>query len=95
MIDDQELRITLQALEVETGEVLAAVESGDADLGIGHLIGDPARAVKRRLGQDELRVVLHRSLVPARTSRIDVRNLANLPLLLWPRERSPRYTTTT
>lgn len=90
-IDDQELGITLQALEVETGEVLAAVESGHADLGIGHLIGDPGRAVKRRLGQDELRVVLHRSLVPTRTSRIDVRNLANLPLLLWPRERNPRY----
>ena len=90
-VDDQELGVTVDVVEVETGEVLAAVESGRADLGIGHLIGDSTSVLTRRLGQDELRVVVHRSLLPADTVAVDLRRLANVPLLLWPRERNPRY----
>ena len=89
-IDDQEWGSDVRPLEVETGDVLAAVESGRADLGIGHLIGDPTRAVKRRLGLDQVRLVVHRSIVPAGAA-LDLGRLANVPLLMWPRERNPRY----
>jgi len=89
--DDRQLGVHIQALEVETGEVLDAVEHGRADLGIGHLIGDANRAVKRRLGRDELRVLVHRSVAPAVRGRFDLAQLTNVPFLLWPRERSPEY----
>jgi DNA-binding transcriptional LysR family regulator len=89
--DDRQLGVHIQALEVETGEVLDAVEHGRADLGIGHLIGDANRAVKRRLGRDELRVLVHRSVARAVRGRLDLARLANVPFLLWPRERSPQY----
>jgi LysR family transcriptional regulator, benzoate and cis,cis-muconate-responsive activator of ben and cat genes len=90
-IDDHQLELTLEPMEVETGEVLAAVESGCADLGVGHLIGEPTHAVKRQLGRDGLRTVLHRSLARRAKGRIDLSRLANVPFLLWPRERNPVY----
>ncbi len=90
-IDDQELGISIQVLEVETGEVLSAVEDGRADVGIGHLIGEASRAVTHLLGHDPLRVLLHRALVPHRATHADLHRLAHVPLLLWPRERSPGY----
>ncbi len=90
-VDDHDLGVSMEVLEVETGEVLAAVETGRADLGIGHLIGEPGRAVTRDLGRDEIRVLLHRALVPGGVPHVDLRRLANVPLLLWPRERSPIY----
>ena len=61
------------------------MEHGRADLGIGHLIGDANRAVKRRLGRDELRVLVHRSVAPAVRGRFDLAQLTNVPFLLWPR----------
>lgn len=90
-IDDQQLGLTLEPMEVETGEVLAAVESGDADLGVGHLIGEPTHAVKRQLGRDGLRALVHRSLARRAKGRIDLSRLENVPFLLWPRERNPVY----
>ena len=89
-VDYQQLGLTVQALEVETGEVLGAVESGRADLGIGHLLGDATHAVKRSLGRDEIHVLLHRRLSRG-NKNVDLGRLANVPLLLWPRERSPLY----
>ena len=54
----------IQALEVETGEVLDAVEHGRADLGIGHLIGDANRAVNAAWAATNY-VLVHRSVAPA------------------------------
>lgn len=90
-VDDHELGITLVVLEVETGEVVDAVDSGHADIGLGHQLSEPARSIRRLLGWDELRVVINQSLVPENGGSIDVRRLATVPLLLWPRERSPSY----
>ncbi len=90
-VDDHQLDISLLALEVETGDVVAAVDGGRADIGIGHHLVDPVRATKRRIGDDELRVVVSRHLAPAGRQTIDLRQLDNVPLLIWPRERSPVY----
>lgn len=88
-IDDADTGLEVQVLEVDTGEVLRTVEGGRADIGIGHLLGEPTAARKRGLGGDELRVLLHRSLMPRAAA--DLGRLANVPLLLWPRENSPDY----
>lgn len=90
-IDDEQLGIHVSALEVETGGVIEAVETGTADIGVGHHLGDAGKLVKRRLGRDELLVLVHGSLLgPTRTSVV-LSELSQLPLLMWPRERSPGY----
>lgn len=91
LVDDLDLGLTVHVLEVETGQVLPAVESGRADIGVGHLVGEPSGALKRHLGEDEIRVVVHRSLVRGGRDRAELRTLSHLPLLLWPREHSPTY----
>lgn len=90
-VDDQQLGVTVRALEVETGEVVDAVDSGRADIGIGHHLGEPTRATKRRLGHDELQVLISRSLVPRDSTTADMKRLNNIPLLIWPRDRNPVY----
>ena len=90
-VDDHQLGVTVLALEVETGEVVEAIDSGRADIGIGHHLGEPLRAIKRRLGYDELQVVISRSLVPPESTSVDLNRLSNLPLLMWPRDQSPVY----
>lgn len=90
-VDDEGLGVTVLPLEVETGQVVEAVESGRADMGIGHQIGEPHRAIKRQLGQDEMYIVLHRRWAVGEQEAVHLRRLATLPLLLWPRERSPIY----
>lgn len=90
-VDDEQLGVTVLPLEVETGQVVEAVESGRADMGIGHHIGEPRRSITRQLGQDEMYVVLHRSWAGGEPGSVELRRLATLPLLLWPREHSPIY----
>lgn len=90
-VDDQQLGVTVRALEVETGDVVEAVDSGRADIGLGHHLGEPTRATKRRLGHDELQVLISRTLAPRDSTTADMRRLDNLPLLIWPRDRSPVY----
>ena len=90
-VEDRQMGVGLLALEVETGDVVAAVDGGRADIGIGHHLVDPVRATKRRIGNDELRVVVSRDLAPAGRQTIDLRRLDNVPLLIWPRDRSPVY----
>lgn len=90
-VDDRQLGIDLLVLEVETGDVVAAVDSGQADLGIGHHLVEPVRATKRQIGEDELQVVVSHCLAAADRRDVDLRRLANTPLLIWPRDRSPVY----
>lgn len=89
--DDEELGFALQALEVETGDVLMAVKTGRADIGVGHLIGDSQHVHKRRIGRDEVQAIIHQSLVSRQQGGIQLERLGNLPLLTWPREQSPQY----
>lgn len=90
-IDDADGDVTVVPLEVETGEVVEAVESGRADLGIGHLLGPAPGSVKQALGEDEIYLLAHRSWAGRGRGRGDLRKLGTLPLLLWPRERHPVY----
>lgn len=90
-IDDDKVGIRVSALEVETGCVIEAVESGQADIGVGHHLGEPTKAMRRRLGSDELLVLIHRSLHRPASNSVDVSQLQQLPLLMWPRELSPGY----
>ncbi len=89
-VEDMDLPITIEALEVETGQVVSAVETGRSDVGIGHLVGETQRTTKETLGHDEIQLVCHRSWAE-RLEGGSLQELAILPLLLWPREQSPTY----
>lgn len=82
--------IVVTAVEVETGAVSAALDSGDADLGLGHHVGAPTRGRVRAIGRDELFVIAAESVLGRRGS-VDLARLVDVPLLLWPREQSPVY----
>ncbi|MHA6513157.1 LysR family transcriptional regulator [Tessaracoccus sp. Z1128] len=86
----EQVEMAIEVMEVETGSVLSAVERGDADLGIGHLLGRSARVQTRRIGRDELKVLAHRSLLN-RATAAQMAGLDGLPLLIWPREQHSAY----
>lgn len=90
-IDDAQLPTHVTALEVETGGVIEAVETGAADIGVGHYLGDAGQFVKRQLGEDELHVLVHGSLLRPLGASVALSDLSQLPLLMWPRDRSPGY----
>lgn len=75
---------------METGCVIEAVESGQADIA-GHHPEEPTKAMRRRLGSDELLVLIHRSLHRPASNSVDVEPAATVAPLMWPRELSPGY----
>lgn len=81
----------VSVLETETGEVVAAIDQGEADIGLGHHMDEPVRAQKRRLGMEDLQLVMAEDLAPVVVDASDLSGLATVPLLMWPRERSPGY----
>lgn len=85
------LQVRLDVLETETGEVVAAVDEGRADIGLGHQMDQPKRAHKRHLGFEELQLVLAPELADKVVDKPNLAGLATVPLLMWPRERSPDY----
>jgi len=82
--------VDLRVLPVETGEVAAALEAGEADVGLGRYVDVPRAAYRsRRIADDELWVVVAATRDPG--GPIDLTSLGDVPLLLWPRERNRRY----
>ena len=84
-------QVEVTAVEVDTGHVTGALESGAADLGLGHHVTAPANGRVSTIGQDDLFVIAAGSIVGQRGRSIDLARLADVPLLLWPREQSPAY----
>lgn len=84
-------QLDITTIEVETGEVVAAIERGEADLGLGHHLGAVRGGQVRTIGQDELYVIISERLVGPDVTQIDLADLGALPLLLWPRDQHPAY----
>lgn len=82
--------IEVTVLEVETGGVPAALVAHDAEVGLGHHIPAVDGCERRTIGRDELYVVLNAGLVPS-AAAVDLTDLVDLPLLMWPRDHNPRY----
>lgn len=79
----------VQAIAVDTGAVERAVASEDADLGVGHFVTEPPGYTARVIGRDEIVGVV--TAGHAAAGSLDLAGLADLPLLLWPREQAPEY----
>lgn len=84
-------RVELVDLQVETGEVAQAVAQSDGDVGLGHFVSEPTGVRRLAIGQDEVLGVLSVDHPAAAGGALDLADVSNLPLLMWPRERNPAY----
>ena len=89
---EQELpQVHIQEAAVDTGEVSATLDSEHGDIGLGRFLDDLEGFRKEVIVQEQVFVALSRSHPLAARTRIDLKDLDDLPLLLWPREQNPTY----
>ncbi len=83
--------VAVEELAVETGEVGDALASGRADVGLGRYLAAPSRFRTEIIRWEQVFVALSSDHPLAGADGIRLRDLADMPLLLWPRERNPEY----
>lgn len=83
--------LTIEDIAVETGEVEPALLAGDADVGIGRFLDLPAGYRVETVREEEVLVAMSAAHPAAASRHVRLDRLSELPLMLWPRERSPRY----
>lgn len=89
---DEELRgLQIEEVPVETGDVGEALETGGCDIGLGRYVTIAPRFRSEVIASDPLMVAIGAQHPLASASSIALGDLADLPLLLWPRDRNPAY----
>ncbi|MDI3403370.1 LysR family transcriptional regulator [Streptomyces cavernicola] len=89
---EQELPgVTIDDVAVETGGVSEQLAAGQGDIGIGRFLDDIAGFRRKTVVDEEVFAVIGRAHPLAHLDRIDLGQLREVPLLLWPREQSPAY----
>ena len=83
--------VAVEELAVETGEIGEALASGRADVGLGRYLDAPSRFRSEVIRWEPVFVALSSAHPLAGTDGIHLADLADMPLLLWPRERNPAY----
>jgi len=84
-------QLQIEDVAVETGEVGDALLNRGCDLGIGRYIDVVAGYTTEVIRAESLFVALSSAHPLAGAASIGLAELADLPVLLWPRERNPRY----
>ncbi|MBS1906166.1 MAG: LysR family transcriptional regulator [Actinobacteria bacterium] len=82
---------SIEELAAESGTVVETLREHAADIGIGRFLTPPPRFVKEVLVEEEFVAVLATTHPLATQDAVDLRELGDLPLLLWPREQAPEY----
>lgn len=83
--------VAVEELAVETGEIGEALASGRADVGLGRYLDAPSRFRSEVIRSEPVFVALSSAHPLAGADGIRLADLADIPLLLWPRERNPQY----
>lgn len=81
----------LEEVAVETGEVVDALLHRGCDVGIGRFLEPPEGHRSEVIGRERLLVALSARHPLAQLPEIDLIDMGDLPLLLWPREQNPAY----
>lgn len=84
-------QVSVVDVPVQTGEVVDALTGGDADLGIGRFLHAPEGYRTRTIGEEDVYALLSEAHPLAGRDALDLAELGDLPLLLWPRERHAVY----
>lgn len=80
----------VEVVEVLTGGVAAALVTGEASVGIGHLVARVPGTMRATIGSDELVALTARGRLSPDTP-VDLADLPHPKLLIWPREQNPEY----
>ncbi|MCC5575311.1 LysR family transcriptional regulator [Microtetraspora sp. AC03309] len=83
--------LKIEDMAVETGAVSSALAAELADIGLGRFLDDMPGFKKETIADEPVFVAVSRDHPAARPPGIALRDLADVPLLLWPREQHPRY----
>jgi DNA-binding transcriptional LysR family regulator len=83
--------VTLDEREVDTGEVGPGVRDGRFDLGLAHCPTPDPELDLTLIGQEGLCAAVPEQHPSAVKERVSLLELADLALLLWPRETAPTY----
>lgn len=83
--------VRLEDIGADTGDVTSRLVSSQADIALGRFLDDVVGYRREVLTQEQVFVALSRTHPAASSERVDLSELADLPLLLWARERSPIY----
>ena len=85
-------KIVVEEREADTGSVTTGVRSGVFDLGLVHCQGVEDDIASMTLRQDELCVALAANHpLSGRGQPMNLEELGDLPLMIWPREVAPEY----
>ncbi len=76
---------------VETGQVSSTLAREHADIGLGRFLDELEGFTRETIAAEQVFVALSRDHLLAGAERIELEDLHDLPLLLWPREQNPAY----
>lgn len=81
----------LLEVPVETGEVAWALVNRECDVGLGRFVTPPPHHRSDLVRTEPVLVALSEKHPLAGEEAIDLAEMGDLPLLLWPREQNPEY----
>jgi DNA-binding transcriptional LysR family regulator len=84
-------QVQISESAVETGAVSATLDNEHGDIGLGRFLDDMEGFAKEQLVNEQVFVALSRNHPLAVGNTIDLMELEDVPLLLWPREQNPSY----
>lgn len=84
-------QIEITEAAVDTGAVSHTLGGEHGDIGLGRFLDDIEGFTREIIVEEQVFVALSRSHPLAAGTHIDLLDLEDLPLLLWPREQNPSY----
>ncbi|QYH35161.1 LysR family transcriptional regulator [Salinibacterium sp. M195] len=83
--------VRIEDIPVDTGGVTSALIAEHADIGVGRFLDDTEGYQIESLTEEKVFVAISRKHPLADAARLELPELGDLPLLLWPREQNPAY----
>lgn len=83
--------LSIEDVPVDTGAVSARLQAEGGDIGLGRFLTPPPGFRKETLVHESVLVTLSSRHPLAGSDSVDLRDLGDLPLLLWSREQNPEY----
>ena len=83
--------LQIEDIAAESGQVTDTVIKRGADIGVGRFLDTPTGYSHEVLGYEDLIIALSSSHPLSHRESINLSELDELPLLLWPREQAPHY----
>jgi len=84
-------QVQIEESAVDTGQVSSTLDQQHADIGLGRFLDDLEGFTREMIAAEQVFVAISRHHPLAKGPRIELEELHDLPMLLWPREQNPAY----